>query len=81
MSAYTSAGTSIDVLPPIRKGARQVERRRTSVNDPVRMKVLDGAEDGSDELRGVVFEEIRFGADSVEELTALAEVGDEVDCN
>lgn len=50
------------------------------MHDPVRVQVLDRAKDGADELGCVVLEEVRFGADSVEELTALAEVGYEVDC-
>lgn len=44
------------------------------------MQVLDRAHDGAYELRCILLEEVRLGADAVEEFAALTEVGDEVDC-
>lgn len=55
-------------------------RQRTSVNDPMRVQVLDRAHNSTNELRRILLKEVRLGADTVEELAALAKVGDEVDC-
>lgn len=52
---------------------------RTSVNDPSGVEVGDGADDDLDELGCIVLVVGSLGADTVKELSTLAEVGDEVD--
>ena len=49
------------------------------MHDPVVMQVGDRTRDGVDQLGGVVLVKELFGADTVEELAAFAEVSDEVD--